>query len=99
MQTKQDYIPSILGKQYETANTQVECEETLHPSAHMMFCQNLIKELPDSAADITTQLSLKAGMRCWTLKGLSEAKYWMKQMQPRDTFKKNHQKDIIEEQK
>ena len=39
VQTKPDYIPSMSGKKYETVNTQVECEETLNPYAHVFLCQ------------------------------------------------------------
>ena len=38
-QTKPYYIPIISGNQYETINTQVECEETLDLDAHMFFFQ------------------------------------------------------------
>ena len=62
-QTKPYYIPSMSGKHHETINTQLECEETLHPDAHMCLCQELIEEIPDVASVIMTQLSLKAGMK------------------------------------
>ena len=48
-QTKRDYIPSMSDKKYETVNTQVECEEALHPDTHMFLCQELIEEVPDAA--------------------------------------------------
>ena len=48
---------------YEPVNTQVECEETLYPDAHMFFCQDLIEEVTDTAAVIMTQLALKTGMK------------------------------------
>ena len=38
-QTNPDYIPSMSGNKYENVNTQVECEETLHPDIHMFLCQ------------------------------------------------------------
>ena len=37
VQTNQEYIQLVSGKQYETTNSQVEYKETLHPDAHMMF--------------------------------------------------------------
>ena len=52
----------MLGKQYETENTQVECEETLHLESQIIFCHKLIEEMPLAAAVIITQLYLKAGM-------------------------------------
>ena len=52
------------GKQYETVNTQLKCEDILHPYAHMFFCQELIEEVPDAKSVIMKQLSLKAGMEC-----------------------------------
>ena len=39
-QTKPDYTPSISGNQYETVNTRVECEQTLHPDSHMFSAKN-----------------------------------------------------------
>ena len=38
-QTNPYYIPSMSVKKYETVNTQLGCEETLHPDPHMFFCQ------------------------------------------------------------
>ena len=38
-QTNPDYIPSMSGKKYETVNTQVECEENLHPDSNMFIYQ------------------------------------------------------------
>ena len=40
------------GKQYETINTQLEREETLHPDSYIFFCQELIEEVTDVAAVI-----------------------------------------------
>ena len=54
---------------YETVNTQVECEDTFYPDAHMFLCQELIEEVPDEAAVIVTQLYLKEGIRSWKGKG------------------------------
>ena len=45
LQTNPDYITSMSGKQYQTINTQLECEETLHPDSYMFFCQELIEEV------------------------------------------------------
>ena len=53
-QTKLDYIPSISDNQYETVDTQGECEETFHLDAHICFCQELIEEMPEAAAVIMT---------------------------------------------
>ena len=39
VKTNQDHIPSMLGKQHENTNTQVEYKETFHPDAKMIFCQ------------------------------------------------------------
>ena len=58
----------MLGNHYETVNTKVECKDNLHTDAHMIFCQELIKKLPDAATVIMTQLSLKAGMKSWKVK-------------------------------
>ena len=87
------------GKKYETITTQVEFEETLHPDAHMFLCQELIEEVPDAAADIITQLSLKAGMKCWKEKGQAAAKSDMKQLDFRYTFKPKHYRDLNEDEK
>ena len=91
-QTKQDYIPSMQGKKYETDNTQVECEDTFHPDSNMFICQQLIEELTDVASFIMAQLSFKAGMKSWNIKGLETAKYDTKQLHFRDTFKRKAKK-------
>ena len=98
-QTNPDYIPSMSGKKYETVNTQVECEDTFHPDAYMFLCQELIEEVPDVAAVIMTQLSLKSGMKSWKGKGRAETKYEMKQLHLRDNFKPEHYIYLNEYQK
>ena len=77
----------------------MECEETLHPYSHMFLCQKLIEEVPDAAAVIMAQLYLKEGMKHWKGKGQAEAKYEMKQLHFRDTFKTNHYIYLNEYQK
>ena len=57
------------GNNYETVNTQVECEDTLNPDDHLLLCQELIEEVTDAAAVIVMQLSLKTGMKHWKGKG------------------------------
>ena len=54
VQIKQYYILSMLVKQYETSNTQVECKYILHPDAHMIFCQELNEEVSDASEVIMT---------------------------------------------
>ena len=78
------------GKQYETVNTQLECEETLHPDYHMVFCQELIEELPEAAAVIMTQLFFKTGMKSWKRKERAAAKSDTKHLHFRDTLKPRH---------
>ena len=65
-------------KRYETVNTQLECEDTLHTDAHMFLCQQLIEELPETAVVIMTHLYLKVGMNIWKGKGRSATKSEMK---------------------
>ena len=55
----------MLGKQYETANTQVECKETLYPDTHTMFCHKFIEKLTDTVEVIMRQSSLKEVMKLW----------------------------------
>ena len=98
-QSNPDYIPSISGKNYETVNTQVEFEETLHPYSHMFIFQELIDEIPDAEAVIMMQLSLKAGLNCWKGKGQAAAIYYMNQLHFRYIFKSNHYRDLNEDQK
>ena len=52
LKTNPEYITSMSGKQYETINTQLEREETLHPDSYIFFCQELIEEVTDVAAVI-----------------------------------------------
>ena len=60
--------------------------------------------MPDAAAFIMTQLYLKSFMKFRKVKGLATAKYEMKQIHFRDTFKlrhyrklnKYHKKSILE---
>ena len=65
----------------------------------MFLCQELIEEVPDAAAFIMAQLSLKAGMKCWKVKGQAAAKYEMKQLHFIDTLNKNYYRDLNEYQK
>ena len=97
-QNKIDYIPSMSGKKYETVNTQVECEDIFHPDYHMIFCQELIEEVPDATAVIMAQLSLNTGMKSWKGKWQAEAQSETKQLHFRDTFKQNHYRDLNEHQ-
>ena len=90
MKNNQDYTPSIPGKKHEIENTQLECKENLNPDSHMMLSQKFIEELPDAISVIMTQLYLKAGMKCWKIKGLAAAKYEIKKLHFRDTFKPKH---------
>ena len=64
-QTKPDYIPGMSDKRYETVNTQMKFEDTLHPDVYIFLCQGLVEEVPDTVAVIMTQLSLTDGMKRW----------------------------------
>ena len=68
-QTNTVYTQSMSVNQYETVSTQLECEDTLHPDAHMFLCQELIEEAPDTAEVIMIKLSLKEDMKCWKGEG------------------------------
>ena len=81
-------------KKYETVNTQVKCEETLHPDAHMFLCQELIEGVPDASVFIMTQLSLKAGMKRWKGKWRAADKSETNQMNLIDIFKPKHYRDL-----
>ena len=85
------------GKNYETLNTELECEETLHPDDYIFLCQEPIKEVHDAAAVTSTQLSPKAGINSWKGKGQAESKSETKQLHFRDTFKKNYFRYINED--
>ena len=87
------------GKKYETVTIQVECEDNLNLDAHIFLFQELIGEVSDVEAVIMTQLSLKAGIKCWKGKGQSAAKYEMKQLHFRSTFKPKHYRDLNEDHK
>ena len=98
-QTKTDYIPGMSGNQYETVNTQVECEDNLHKDVHMFFCQELIQEVPDAAASIMKQLYIKLGTKRLEGKIQTSDKYYMKQLHFRDIFKPNHYRELYENKK
>ena len=87
----------MAGKKYENLNTQVECEDTLHPYSHMFIFQELIDEIPDAEAVIMMQLSLLAGMKCWKENGKVLDKSEMNQLHFSDTFKPKHYIDINED--
>ena len=87
------------GNKYETVNTQVECEDTLHPNYDMFICQEMIEEVTDAEAVIMTQVSLKEGMKCWKGKRQSAAKYETNQLNFRENFKPKHYRDLNEYQK
>ena len=65
----------------------------------MFFFQELIEELPNAAAVIMAQLSIKAWMNSWKRKGRAAAKYDMKMLHFSDTFKPKHYRDINEDHK
>ena len=87
------------GKQYETINIQVYCEETFHLKVHTFFCQYLIEEVSDASSFIMTQLSVNAVMKRWKIKWQAVAKYGMKQLHFRDIFKQNHYRELNEDEK
>ena len=72
----------------------MECEDTLHPGTHMMFCQKLIKEMTDAAAVIMAHLSLKKVIQRWNGKGRAAAKYDTKKLHFRDTFNTKEYKQL-----
>ena len=55
--------------------------------------------MPDAAAVIMTQLSLKAEMQRWKVKGRAAAKYEMKHLRVTDTFKPKHYIELNEDNK
>ena len=82
------------GNKYETVNTQVECEETFNPDAHMFLCQEPVGEVFDVESVIMVQLSLNAGMQQWKGKGQATDISETKKLHFKDTFKPKHYRDL-----
>jgi hypothetical protein len=64
-QTNQGYTPSMSGSKYSYAVTQLESQGVLNPDSHMFVQEDFYQAKPDVVAAITTQLSLKAGLKEW----------------------------------
>jgi hypothetical protein len=64
-QTNQGYTPSLSGSTYSYKVMQVESQGVLNPDSHMFVQDDFYQAEPDVVAAITTQLSLKAGLKEW----------------------------------
>jgi hypothetical protein len=96
---KQDYIPSMTVSKYAYAVTQMECQGTLNPDAHMFLQEDMYQAEPDVVAMVMTQLSLKGGLKYWGDKGKTAVRSKIKQLHFRDTFKLLHWHQMTRTQK
>ena len=63
------YNPSMSGKGYAYATEKMVEQEVLHPDVHVFFNRGEVQNEPDVNAVITTQISLKSGLKKWGKKG------------------------------
>jgi hypothetical protein len=91
------YSPSMTGKRYEYALSQIQLKEAaLYPDTHMFFHRGAMQAEPDVVGAIMTQLSLKAGLKRWGDKGRAAVHSEMKQLHMRETFRPLHYEDLTE---
>ena len=57
------YVPSMIGKSYEYAMTQLKSQGVIHPDAHMFLQEYFYQSEPEVVIAIMTQFSLKAGLK------------------------------------
>ena len=59
------YTPSMTGKRYEYAMTQLEIQGVLHTDSHIFAQEYFYQAEPGVVISIMNQLSLKAGLKEW----------------------------------
>jgi hypothetical protein len=71
----------------------------INPDAHMFVQDDFYQAEPAVVEAITTQLSLKAGLKEWGKKGCKAAHSEMKQLHLRKTFKPKHWRELSKAQR
>ena len=66
------------GSKYSFVVEQLEWQGVLHPDAHMFVQEEFCQAEPDVVAAVMMQLSMKAVLKAWRDKALSEVKSEMK---------------------
>jgi hypothetical protein len=87
------------GSKYSYAVTQLDSQVVLNPYAHMFVQEDFYQAEPDVVAAIMTQLSLKAGLKEWGDQAFTAARYEMKQLHLRNTFKPKHWRELSQVQR
>jgi hypothetical protein len=98
-QTNQGYTPILSGSKYSYAVTQLESQGVINPDLHMFVQEDFYQAEPDVVAVITTQLSLKTGLKEWGEEAFMTAQSEMKQLNFRKTFKPKHWKELSQVQR
>jgi hypothetical protein len=98
-QVEQAYTPIMTGSKYSYAVTQLETQGVLNPDAHMFVQYDFYQVEPDVVAAIMTQLSLNAGLKEWGDRAFTAARFEMKQLHLRNTFKPKHWRDLSQVQR
>ena len=80
------------GKGYAYATEKMVEQEVLHPDVHVFFNCGEVQNEPDVTAVITTQISLKSGLKKWGKKGRGSVHSDVEQLHMRDTFIPLHRK-------
>ena len=86
------------GKTYQKVMAQLDNQGTLHSDAHLLF--NLaVEENPSVVSAITTQLSLKVGLKTWGDNERKDMKSEMKQLHLRATFEPQQRHELSAKEK
>jgi hypothetical protein len=86
------------GSKYSYAVTQLQSKRLLNPDAHMIVQHEFYQSEPGVMAAITTQLSLKNGLKGWGYKAHEAVESEMKQLCFRNTLKPVDWKDLSQTQ-
>jgi hypothetical protein len=87
------------GSKYSYAVTQLESQGVLNHDAHMFVQEDFYQSEPKVVAAITTQLSLKAGLKEWGDESFKTSQSKMKQLHFRNTLKPNHWRELSQVQR
>ena len=84
------YTPSMPGSKYSYVITELESQGLFNPDAHLFFTKEFYQAEPDVVSSVSTQLSLKSGLRAWGYKAYRSVQSKTKKLHFRNTFKPEH---------
>ena len=93
------YIPSMSGRKYGYAVTQLSDEGIIFPEAHAFVQDEFYNSDPVIVATVMSQVSLKTAMKLWGKDARSAAEAEIRQFHWRDLFKPVHWKDLSDKEK